>query len=297
MCMEPYRMIRVRQNLDELIGMNGESNWMAVGGPCRGVYLSYRLSASVRYIPDRGDILSLYQANYDRLNSRPGTIVWASSNDTGRIILMRNIFNSSTMEFGRNDRWQRWKVSQYSIFFQNSYITGLETLLFVTLQEMWSVPLTRTGEENLNKREGSSDPRLIETEYSINNGKLKILHTVDLKERNQKYTDLLRLIIGIRMFVYVAIISVLMVYIWSYGAKHEGYVRKYKPDLTGEFELDCRCGFRMETNWISWRKTFHAWQCASTCRLMNQVVHDPGTEAEKWIQPSGNKIPWTAGSG
>lgn len=72
---------------------------MAVVDRAERVYLSYRLSASVRYIPDWNDILSLYQANYERLNSRPGTIVWAASNGSGGIILMRHIFNSATMEF------------------------------------------------------------------------------------------------------------------------------------------------------------------------------------------------------
>ena len=160
---DPYRMIRVRQNLDELIGMNGESNWMAVVDRAEGVYLSYRLSASVRYIPDRGDILSLYQANYDRLNSRPGTIVWASSNDTGRIILMRNIFNSSTMEFVGTIMAEVKSQSVQHIF-SNSYITGAGDFALCDASGNVICSTYQNGEENLNKREGSSDPRLIETE-------------------------------------------------------------------------------------------------------------------------------------
>ena len=76
--------------------MNEGSNWMAVVDRAESLYLSYRLSASVRYIPDWNDILSLYQANYERLNSRPGTIVWAASNGPGGIILMQRSNAGST---------------------------------------------------------------------------------------------------------------------------------------------------------------------------------------------------------
>lgn len=268
---DPYRMIRVRQNLDELIGMNGESNWMAVVDRAEGVYLSYRLSASVRYIPDRGDILSLYQANYDRLNSRPGTIVWASSNDTGRIILMRNIFNSSTMEFVGTIMAEVKSQSVQHIF-SNSYITGAGDFALCDASGNVICSTYQNGEENLNKREGSSDPRLIETEYSINNGKLKILHTVDLKERNQKYTDLLRLIIGIGLFVYVAIILFLWFTFGRMAQNMKVMLENINRISQGEFELvPLRFPDGDELDILEKNISRMAVRIR---RLMNQVVHD-----------------------
>lgn len=268
---DPYRMIRIRQNLDELIGMNGGSNWMAVVDRADGVYLSYRLSASVRYIPDQVDILSLYQANYDRLNSRPGTIVWAASNGHGRIILMRNIFNSSTMEFVGTIMAEVKSQSVQKIF-ENSHMAGTGNFALCDAGGNVICSTYENGEENVNTREASSDPRFIETEYSINNGKLKILHTVDLKERDQKYTDLLRLIIGIGLFVYAAIILFLWFTFGRMAQNMKVMLENINRISRGEFELvPLRFSDGDELDILEKNISRMAVRIR---RLMNQVVHD-----------------------
>lgn len=268
---DPYRMIRVRQNLDELIGMNGGSNWMAVVNRADGVYLSYRLSASVRYIPDQVDVLSLYQANYERLNSRPGTIVWAASNGPGRIILMRNIFNSATMEFVGTIMAEVKSQSVQNIF-ENSHMAGTGNFALCDAAGSVICSTYQDGKENVNTREDTGDPRFIETEYSINNGKLKILHTVDLKERNQKYTDLLRLIIGIGLFVYAAIILFLWFTFGRMAQNMKVMLENINRISRGEFELvPLRFSDGDELDILEKNISRMAVRIR---RLMNQVVHD-----------------------
>lgn len=273
---DPYRMIRVRQNLDELIGMNGESNWMAVVDRAERVYLSYRLSASVRYIPDWNDILSLYQANYERLNSRPGTIVWAASNGPGGIILMRHIFNSATMEFVGTIMAEVSSQPVQSIF-ANSHMDKAGDFALCDAYGNVICSTYQDQEENLsvqNIREESlsDDPKSIETEYPINKGKLKILHTVDLEEKNQKYTDLLRLIVWIGLFVYVAIILFLWFTFGRMAQNMKVMLENINRISRGEFEL---VPLRFpEGDELDILEKNISRMAVRIRRLMNQVVHD-----------------------
>lgn len=268
---DPYRMIRVRQNLDEFIGLNEGINWMAVTDRQEGVYLSYRLSASIRYIPDQSDILSLCQANHERLNSRPGTTVWAASSDPGGIILMRNIFDYSSMEFV-GTILAEVKSQPVQKIFENTHT--MKAGDFALCDSRGNVICSTYGEspEKMEKHEGEADPKWIETEYSINNGKLKILHTVDLEENNKRYTDLLHLIMGIGLFVYIAIIAFLWFTFGRMAQNMKIMLENINRISQGEFELSpLRFSEGDELDILEKNISRMAVRIR---RLMNQVVHD-----------------------
>lgn len=268
---DPYRMIRVRQNLDEFIGLNEGINWMAVTDLQEGVYLSYRLSASIRYIPDQSDILSLCQVNHERLNSRPGTTVWAASSDPGGIILMRNIFDYSSMEFV-GTILAEVKSQPVQKIFENTHT--MKAGDFALCDSQGNVICSTYGEspEKMEKHEGEADPKWIETEYSINNGKLKILHTVDLEENNKRYTDLLHLIMGIGLFVYIAIIAFLWFTFGRMAQNMKIMLENINRISQGEFELS---PLRFsEGDELEILEKNISRMAVRIRRLMNQVVHD-----------------------
>lgn len=124
----------------------------------------------------------------------------------------------------------------------------------------------------MERHEEEADPKWIETEYSINNGKLKILHTVDLEENNKRYTDLLHLIMGIGLFVYIAIIAFLWFTFGRMAQNMKIMLENINRISQGEFELSpLRFSEGDELDILEKNISRMAVRIR---RLMNQVVHD-----------------------
>lgn len=189
---------------------------------------------------------------------------------------MRHIFNSATMEFVGTIMAEVNSQPVQSIF-ANSHMDKAGDFALCDAYGNVICSTYQDQEENLsvqNIREESlsDDPKIIETEYPINKGKLKILHTVDLEEKNQKYTDLLRLIVWIGLFVYVAIILFLWFTFGRMAQNMKVMLENINRISRGEFEL---VPLRFpEGDELDILEKNISRMAVRIRRLMNQVVHD-----------------------
>ena len=184
---------------------------------------------------------------------------------------MRNIFDYSSMEFV-GTILAEVKSQPVQKIFENTHI--MKAGDFALCDSMGNVICSTYGEspEKMERHEEEADPKWIETEYSINNGKLKILHTVDLEENNKRYTDLLHLIMGIGLFVYIAIIAFLWFTFGRMAQNMKIMLENINRISQGEFELSpLRFSEGDELDILEKNISRMAVRIR---RLMNQVVHD-----------------------
>lgn len=234
---DPYLRVRLRNNLEELVSMDSDVNWMAVVDRRDEVYLAYRLSAAVRFIPEQSDILSFCRAGWQELNNRPGTVVWAASAEPGGLILMRRIFDAETMRFCGFLVAEVRDTAIREIFTAG----GTEATGAFVLCDAKGAVLVGTA-AGTDEAGAAARPGLLETAYPIGDGRLKLVHTVDLGAKNRQFAELLLLILGIGLAVFLAVI----LFLWLTFGRMAQNLRVLLGNLRrvsdGEFELEpLRC--------------------------------------------------------
>lgn len=205
----PYLGIQIKNSLDEFIGMNGVTNWIAVIDRRDHVYLSYRDSKNKNSVQDRETLFLLYQENKENLADRFGNTVWIASPNPDSIILMRTVFDSNTMQFCGCIMAEVENDGLRAIF---DHIDGNKAGTFI-LYDRNQTPIYQTVAEHMvqEQREVDEKRNILQAEYLISRGKLRIVHQIDLEEKNQRFSDLLYLIGGIGCLIYVLVIIMLWV--------------------------------------------------------------------------------------
>lgn len=219
----PYLGLHIKNILDEFMGMNYVTNWMAVIDQRNKVYLAYRDPRNDAGKLDTETLLTLYQNNEKNLSDRFGNTVWIASPNPDSIILMRIIFDSDTMRFCgcvmaevKNtslretfDHIDSSKAGDFIIYDRN----GVPLYTTLSREEMGEIQfsLGQSGTQEVIKTERIQHNKrnILQVEYPISRGKLKIVHRVDLDEKNQRFSDLLYLIAGIGLLIYVLVIVML----------------------------------------------------------------------------------------
>ncbi|MGN0373410.1 MAG: sensor histidine kinase [Enterocloster sp.] len=205
-----YAELRIQNNLDEFLGMNYEINWMSVVDRENEVYLAHRDPRRRVEMPDKSELLELYHSNEKNLADRLGNTVWISSSNPDGIILMRSVFDSDSMRFCgciiaevKNDSLKEifdnidsTKAGEFTLYDRNG-------IAIYSTEKGETSEGTADGEQNKIQAHRND---LLQSEYSISRGKLKIIHRVDIREKKQRFSDLLNLISLIGLTVYLAVI-------------------------------------------------------------------------------------------
>lgn len=226
---ETYLKLRIQFYLDELMGMNYDLNWMAVVDSTEEIYLAGYASRQSDLMPDKSLIKELYLSNKENLGARSGNTVWISSSNPHGIILMRSIFDSDSMQFC-GCIMAEVKTTSIKEIFEN--IDSAKVGDF-TLYDRNGVPIysTCTSPEEKSKN-------LLQTEYPISRGKLKIIHVVDLKEKNQSFSDFLYLTSSVGLFAFIAVIVFLWLMFGNMARNLKILVENLHRVSVGEFELE-----------------------------------------------------------
>lgn len=205
----PYLGIQIKNSLDEFIGMNGVTNWMAVIDLSDNVYLTHRDPGIKNTVQEKETLFELYQENRQNLSERFGNTVWISSPNPDSIILMRTVFDSNTMRFCGCIMAEVENSVLRAIF---DHIDGDKAGTFI-LYDRNQVPIYQTlDEETIQHQNESGHKRnILQAEYLISRGKLRIVHQINLDEKNQRFSDLLYLIGGIGCLIYILVIIMLWV--------------------------------------------------------------------------------------
>lgn len=234
---------RIQYNLDELMNMNYDVNWMAVISNSGEVYLNRRVSRPSDFVPDKDQLLKLYYANKGNLGKKPGNTVWLRSFTPEGSILMRSLFDSDTMRFCgciiaevQNisireifEHIDRGKTGDFTLYDRNG------SFLYSTYDSWWDMdPQEKEREIQEMQRRGEA----IQTEYSISQGKLKLVHVLDLRERNRRFSDLLSLISGVGLLVFVAVILFLWMMFGNMAKNLKILLENLHRVSRGEFELE-----------------------------------------------------------
>lgn len=193
----------IKNCLDEFMGTNYETNWMAVIDDKQQVYQTHRDPRKWVELPDQEEMLALYRENQDNLSNRLGNTVWLSGRDSENIILMRAIFDPDAMSFCGCIIAEVKNTALGEIF---DHIDSDKAGKFI-LYDRNEVPVYSTVDRDDMAEEARHN--VLKTEYLISRGKLKIVHWVDLDGKNQRFSDLLFLISGIGLMVYILVIVAL----------------------------------------------------------------------------------------
>lgn len=234
---------RIQYNLDELLNMNYDINWMAVITGKEEVFFNQPVARPSNFTPGKEQLLQLYQANRENLGKKPGNTVWLGSFNPDGIILMRSLFDSDSMKFCgciiaevRNTSIKKIfesvdhkKTGDFTLYDRNG------GFLYSTYDSWWDMnPKDKEKETEEMQKRGE----VLWTEYPISQGKLKLVHVVNLKEKNQRLSDLLRLVSGMGLAVFVAVI----LFLWMMFGKMAKNLKILLENLhrvsRGEFELE-----------------------------------------------------------
>ena len=229
----PYLKLHIKNSLDEFVGMNYETNWIAVIDQRNKVYISHRDPRKGKELISESDLLALYQDNENNLADRSGNTVWIASPNTDSIILMRAVFDSDTMRFCgcivaevKNtalqeifDHIDSSKAGDFILYDRN----GLPIYTTLSSEELMKIQI-HSGQDHdagviKTERIHQNDRNILQAEYFISRGKLKIVHRVDLDEKNQRFSDLLNLISGIGLLIY-ALVMIMLWFMFGNMAKN-----------------------------------------------------------------------------
>lgn len=234
---------RIQYNLDELLNMNYDINWMAAITGREEVCLNRRVSRPLDFTPDSSQLLELYHANQENLGQKPGNTVWLGSFNPDGIILMRSLFDSDSMKFCgciiaevRNtsitkifENIDHKKTGDFILYDRNG------DFLYSTYDSWWNMnPEEKRKETEELQRRGE----VFRTEYPISQGKLKLVHVVNLKEKNQRPSDLLHLVSGMGLTVFLAVILFLWMMFGNMAKNLKILLENLHRVSRGEFELE-----------------------------------------------------------
>ncbi|MCB7320072.1 cache domain-containing sensor histidine kinase [Lacrimispora sp. 210928-DFI.3.58] len=230
---------RVHYYLDEILSMNDDINWVAVIDSCEEAYLARRVSMPAGSVPVKTELTKLYLENEENLGARPGNTVWISSTNPEGIILMRSIFDFYTMRFCGCIMAEVQDTSIREIFNDiDSTKIGYFTIYDRNGEPLYSTSPAQAEEaydgNNGTEKRGS----ILQTEYPISRVKLKLVHVVDLKEKNRRFSDLLYLISVVGVFAFGAAILLLWLLFGKMAKKLKVLLENLHRISRGEFELE-----------------------------------------------------------
>lgn len=234
---------RIQYNLDELLNMNYDINWMAAITGREEVCLNRRVSRPLDFTPDSSQLLELYHANQENLGKKPGNTVWLGSFSPDGIILMRSLFDSDSMKFCgciiaevRNnsitkifENIDHKKTGDFILYDRN------DSFLYSTYDSWWKM---NPEEKKKETKELQERGEVFRTEYPIGQGKLKLVHVVNLKEKNQRLSDLLYLVSGMGLAVFLAVILFLWMMFGNMAKNLKILLENLHRVSRGEFELE-----------------------------------------------------------
>lgn len=201
----PYLKFTIKNGLDEFMGLNYETNWIAIIDGKRNVYIAHRDPWKKAELIDEEDLPGLYQKNMQNLSNRFGNTVWIASPNPGSVILMRAVFDSDTMSFCGSIIAEVKDAALTKIF---DHIDSGKAGDFILYDQNGDVIYTTLNSETAEQMD-ENGRNILQSEYSIGRGKLKLVHRVDMEEKNQRFSDLLYLIAGIGLLIYLLVIVML----------------------------------------------------------------------------------------
>lgn len=263
----PFRRLRIRNHLEELLSMNYDINWMAVIDSRDQVYMAQRDSRLSDSVPETSEVLALYMENIENLADRPGNVVWLKSSNPDGILLMRSVFNADKMEFCGSIAAEVKNTSLTDVFEQ---IDSSKAGSFTLYDRNGLVVYSTDPNQDLEKMKESGD--YLYTRYPINRGRLSIVHVVDLREKNQRFSGLLYLISRIGYLVFLVIIIFLWIMFGSMAKNLKILLENIHRVSKGEFELEpVRPGRGDEMDVLA----YHIQEMSARIKeLMEQAVRD-----------------------
>ena len=234
---DPFLKPRLRKQLEEMLSTNYDINWVSVIDLSNTVYLTCRDSRPREGRPSEESVLKLYHENKEDVSHRPGNTIWTRSASDDGIILMRYLFDETTMRFSgcviaelKNTMLKEIfqdidssKVGNFALYDING------NLLFTTSERDHLKAGTVHREEKNN---------YLYAEYQVSRGRIKIAHEVDLKAKNSRFSDLLYFVSFIGLFIFVLII----IFLWLMFGNMAGNLRILLRNITrvsrGDFKLE-----------------------------------------------------------
>lgn len=234
---DPFLKPRVRKQLEEMLSTNYDINWISVVDMSDTVYLACRDGRPKEGRPSEESVLKLFRDNKEDVSHRPGNTIWTSSSSEDGIVVMRYLFDENTMRFSgcviaelKNTVLKEIfrdidssKVGNFALYDING------NLLFSTSKRSHLTVGAAQKEEN---------GGYLYAEYQINRGRVKIAHEVDLKAKNERFSDLLYFISFIGLFIFVLVI----IFLWLMFGNMAGNLRILLLNITrvsrGNFELE-----------------------------------------------------------
>nr|WP_314462617.1 histidine kinase [uncultured Clostridium sp.] len=234
---DPFLKPRVRKQLEEMLSTNYDINWISVVDMSDTVYLACRDSRPKKGRPTEESVRKLFYDNKEDVSHRPGNTIWTRSSSEDGIIVMRYMFDETAMKFSgcviaelKNTVLKEIfrdidssKVGNFALYDING------NLLFTTSERNY----LKDGAAQKEEKGG-----YLYAEYQINRGRIKIAHEVDLKAKNERFSDLLYFISFIGLFIFVLVI----IFLWLMFGNMAGNLRILLRNITrisrGDFELE-----------------------------------------------------------
>ncbi|WP_124067449.1 histidine kinase [Clostridium sp. E02] len=230
----PYLRIKIRKHLEEMISVNYNINWIAVIDDREDIYFACRGSRSQESMPPIEDIDMLYHDNWDNLSNPKGNTVWAKSKNEEGILLLRLLFDEDTMRFCGGivaevkntplkavfNHIDSTKVGDFTLYDQNNNV------LFHTYGE-GSTGLIENDDENY-----------LHGVYGIENGRLKIVHQINLENKNKRYLDFLYLILAVGILLFLSVILFLWFMFGNMAKNLNIMFGNINRVSRGEFEME-----------------------------------------------------------
>lgn len=226
-----FLRVRIPYYLEEILGRDYDINWVAVIDSLGEAHLARRVSLAPGLVPDKEALARLGSTNESNLSSRPGNTVWIRSENKGGIILMRSIFDYNTMRFCGCIMAEVKDTSIRDIF---ESIDSAKIGYF-TIYDRNGEPLYSTGPA---QGETVGEDGIFQTEYLISSGRLKLIHVMNLEEKNRRFSDLLSIISAVGVLAFGAAIVLLWVLFGRMARNLKILLENLSRISRGEFELE-----------------------------------------------------------
>lgn len=210
----PYLNLRIRKEIEELLSMNYDVDWMAVVDLGKNIHLVNRDARIRGSMPTKSEVTTLYLANEKDLTDKSGNITWVSGSTNESIILMRQIFDYDTMRFcGSIIAGIRTDVIKEIFSQSDSGRVGDFTLYDkkgIPIFSTYSSDSEAVVDRDQRILKSGRTEEILRNEYPINRGKLTLVHLIDMGEKNRPFLELLRIIEIIGLLVFLIVI----VFLW-----------------------------------------------------------------------------------
>lgn len=178
-----YLDLRIRYQLEETISITPNINWIAIVDSREKLHLlgrNFNLEES-KYA--QSIAARVYLDNQEALENRQGNIVWLKSPESDNLILMRSVFDLNSMQFCGCVMVEISNQFLQEIF--NS-IDSEKAGNFILYDKNNQILYSTFGH-------GEFDSNLLTNDFSLENGKIKLTHFMDVEAGEQRFLDILNL--------------------------------------------------------------------------------------------------------